>query len=224
MSRKRTRSESLSHSSAKPDDKRPVVSPGQPLPSSNHKKAINSKVTIFLDHAREAELSIRENYGQGHIPPDWRGDGWNDNFADAYEELREELRPFFKTEILKSPPNTAYMSIPVESECKVQAWMFLLNPADMAYGESGYLECREYKSIKDDSLKLLDHILNPALELFLTDTEVLIVKAMTNKPQNSAKIAAAIDREEQTVRKYAPSLYERGLILKAPKNGYYKVT
>lgn len=184
---------------------------------------LQSKVDEFKTHAKKAELAIRENYGEGRIPPDWCGDGWDDEFALAYKAIRDHLS-HSSVSYFDAPPRTAYCSFPFKAENPVEALMFLLNPADEAFGEPGYLESPEYQKIKAAANKVLLYLLDPPLELFLTDIEVQIVRAITVLPQNAKEIASEINCEEQTVRKYAPGLCERGLIMKAPKNGYYKVT
>lgn len=183
---------------------------------------LKSKVDAFITHAKNAELAIRENYGKGCIPPDFCGEGWNDQFALAYEGIQAHL-PSITPKHYQSPPSTAYQSFPFKAESAVQAWMFLLNPADMAYGEPGYLDSTEYQEIKIEALKLIDHLLNPPLELFLTETEIDLVKATTETPQTTQMIAIKAECSWEAARKYLPRLRERGLVMKANKNGYYRL-
>lgn len=184
--------------------------------------SIAEKAELFIHHANTAEHSIRENYGKGRIPPDWCGDGWSDEFAEAYNSIREDLRPFFREESHMGPLQSEYMWKPVTSECSVQAWMFLLNPADMAYGDPGYLESAEYQKIKTAALKLLNHILNPPLEMILTQTELDLINATTETPQTTQQIADQAIRSPEAARKYLPRLRERGFVQKG-KNGYYRL-
>lgn len=181
------------------------------------------KVELFVQYAHQAEYSIRENYGRGHIPHDLCGDGWSDEFAEAYNSIREDLRPFFREESHMGPLLSAYMWKPVTSECPVQAWMFLLNPADMAFGEPGYLESDEYQAIKTEALNILRKIANPPRENILTDTERRLVVATTSTPQTAQKLAIKANCEYGTARKYLPGLCRRGFVIKAPKNGYYRL-
>lgn len=183
---------------------------------------LRSKADIFIDHAKKAELAIRENYNKGRIPPDWCGDGWDDEFNLAYKSIRDHL-PRFASKYYRSPPGTAHQSFPFDAENPVQAWMFLLNPADMAFGELGYLESTEYQEIKNAAFKILDNSLNPPLEHTLTETQNNLVRATDQTPRPIKEIAKRADCDYQAARKYLPNLRRDGYVQKAEKNGYYRL-
>ncbi len=101
--------------------------------------------------------------------------------------------------------------------------MFLLNPVGDAFGEPGYLESLEYQAIKSEAQLVLDHVWNQQLEAILTDTELRLVYATTATPQTAQQLAFKANCEHVTARKYLPGLCRRGFIIKAPKNGYYRI-
>jgi hypothetical protein len=114
--------------------------------------------------------------------------------------------------------------MPIEASNPVEAWMFILNPADTASGELGFLETAEYLAIKQQALRLLDLLANPPVESTHTGVQSKILAVMKATPQTSKQISPQIGCEEQTVRKYLPRLAEEGLIFRAPRGGYYRMT
>ena len=101
--------------------------------------------------------------------------------------------------------------------------MYSLNPADMAYGEPGYLESEEYQSTKAKALAILKRIENPRLEDILTETEQDLVRVTTDIPQTAQQLSDKALCSYEVARKYLPILCRRGFIIKAPKNGYYRI-
>lgn len=183
---------------------------------------VQQEVVTFQTFTKNAEISIRENYGRGRIPPDWCGDDWDDEFAAAYDAIRPYL-PLVREEYYQPPHGTAYRSYLFKAENPVQALMFLLNPVNEAFGETGYLEAAEYEEIKAKADRILYHVLNPPRELTLTQTEIDLVDATTATPQTGQQLSAKAGCSFEAARKYLPGLCERGFIIKAPKNGYYRL-
>lgn len=186
-------------------------------------KALEANVEVFVDCAEKAEKDIRDNYTRGRTPPDCCGDNWNIEFAKSYEAIHDALGPYSKPHLSFGPSRTAYMSIPIRVSNPVEAWLYSLNPADMAYGEPGYLESEEYQSIKGKALAILKRIVNPRFEDILTETEQDLVRVTNEIPQTAQQLADKALCSYEAARKYLPGLYQRGFIIKAPKNGYYRI-
>lgn len=184
---------------------------------------LEANVEAFVNYAKVAEKDIRDNYSKGRTPPDCCGDNWDVDFAKSYEAIHDALGPYEKSHLSFGPSRTAYMSVPIRVSNPVEAWLYSLNPSDMAYGEPGYLESAEYKSIKAKALRLLKHILEPHLEHVLTETELDLFNAITKFPQTTQQIAIKAGRSWEAARKYLPGLCRRGFIIKAVKNGYYRI-
>lgn len=188
--------------------------------SSNNGKSVQQLINQFWEHAAKAEKLIRENYGKGRIPPDCCGDGWDVKFDLIYKTLEPHL-PKSAVQYYQSPPGTAYQSYPFTATNPVEALMFLLNPADEAFGEPGYLETAEFQQIKKAATKFLMHVENPPPDH--TETEKDLLNAVTDTPQTVKEIARKADCEYQAARKYLPRLFDGGYVLRTPKRRYYKV-
>ncbi|MCA8990002.1 MAG: hypothetical protein KDA78_20315, partial [Planctomycetaceae bacterium] len=107
---------------------------------------LKKSITAFIRSAVLAEKEIRESYGRGRIPPDYVGDNWDADFEQAYKSISFHI-PQSATQFYVPPAGTAYCSHLFEASNPVEAWMFLINPADEAFGEVGFLDSPEYLEI-----------------------------------------------------------------------------
>lgn len=183
---------------------------------------LRSKGAAFRTCAEIAEKLIRQNYGKARIAPDCCGDGWSEEFELAYQAIEPHI-PKMVVRYYRPPQGTAYCSFSFEAKNSVEALMFLLNPADMAFGEPGYLESTEYQAIKSEAQRVLDYVLNPPLELFLTETQIKLVIATDEKPRSIKEIAHKAGCEYQAARKYMPDLSRNGFVQRAEKAGYFRL-
>ncbi len=183
---------------------------------------LENSATAFIRRAVLAENAIRESCGRGRIPPDCCGDNWDADFERAYQSMSSHI-PQVATHFYLPPAGTAYCSHVFEASNPVEAWMFLLNPADEAFGEVGFLDSPQYQEIKAKAQRILKYIVDPPLELTLTETEQDLVRVTNEIPQTAQQLADKALCSYEAARKYLPGLCRRGFIIKAPKNGYYRL-
>jgi hypothetical protein len=103
----------------------------------------------FWDRVKYTERDILENGPRGRLPPDWAGDLWDDGFAAAYAAIKHFLRRYKERRVFSVPIGLRFRSRPIVAETGHEGLMLVLNPGAELYGELGFLDSLEYRTIKE---------------------------------------------------------------------------
>jgi hypothetical protein len=102
----------------------------------------------FLNFIEKSERNIRLDGYRGRLPPDFKGDYWDEEFAAAYQAIGPFLKGYRKVRYFAVPSGLAFCPTPIKAETACQALMYLLNPPEELFGETGILDTDAYKAIK----------------------------------------------------------------------------
>ncbi len=109
----------------------------------------------FWNYVLRAEQDYHEHGWRGHVSPDHINNGWDEEFAAAYERIKPQLKRCGNPKFHQVPPGLRYQSTPIHAESAHEALMIFLNPPYMLYGDWDVLDSEEYQEIKSAAIKEL---------------------------------------------------------------------